>query len=221
MINKRKGAYGFFSTSNGESGAIRRIEKTTMNFSVRNLLTWAAIGILHCWVISLVTNSATFNRFLPILNPFPTFSSPASTTSHATDAGSTSFRDALRARRTYYALNKTLPVAQDRIADIVEDAVQAVPSAFNSQTNRAVVLLGAEHSRLWDVVVADVLRTHVDAEQWEATSRKLAGFAAAAGTVRRTILTIHTSPPSPPNGFASWVANRIAADPPLHGRGRS
>lgn len=60
--------------------------------------------------------------------------------------------------------------------------MQAVPTAFNSQSNRAVVLYGAEHERLWDIV-AEVLKPRVSAEEWESTAQGLAGKRAAAGTV--------------------------------------
>ncbi|KAL2191708.1 Nitroreductase-like protein [Thermothelomyces heterothallicus CBS 203.75] len=87
----------------------------------------------------------------------------------------------VKARRTYYPLNKTLPITPERVQTIVSEALQHVPSSFNSQSNRAVVLFGAEHDKLWDLT-ADVLKGVVPAEQWESTAQKMAMFKAAAGT---------------------------------------
>ncbi|KAL2258700.1 hypothetical protein VTK26DRAFT_7883 [Humicola hyalothermophila] len=94
------------------------------------------------------------------------------------------FFSLIRNRRTIYPLNKTLPAAltPSRIREIVAEAVQHVPSAFNSQTNRAVVLLGSEHDKLWDMTT-ETLRAVVPADKWEPTGQKLAKFRGAAGTV--------------------------------------
>ncbi|KAL2195065.1 Nitroreductase-like protein [Corynascus similis CBS 632.67] len=91
------------------------------------------------------------------------------------------FLSLIKARRTYYPLNKTLPIAAERIQTIVSEALQHVPSSFNSQSNRVVVLFGAEHDKLWDIT-AEILKGIVPAEQWESTGKKMAMFRAAAGT---------------------------------------
>lgn len=71
------------------------------------------------------------------------FQLPSSSTS-----ASPSFVDLIKARRTYYSLNDSLPVSKERVTSLVGDLVQAVPSAYNSQTNRAVVLFGDDHRKL-------------------------------------------------------------------------
>ncbi|KAL6920698.1 hypothetical protein ACHAPO_004621 [Fusarium lateritium] len=85
-------------------------------------------------------------------------------------------------RRSYYALSKNLPIATQRITEIVNQTTLESPSSFNSQTNRVVVLYGAEHDKLWDIT-SDALRAIVPAESWEATAKRVSGFKAAAGTV--------------------------------------
>lgn len=92
------------------------------------------------------------------------------------------FLDAVKSRRSLYELDKKLPISHDMIKWIVNESIQAVPSAFNSQTNRAVVIFGAEHDMLWDLI-GDVLRARISAEKWVETSEGMAGFKAAAGTV--------------------------------------
>lgn len=85
-------------------------------------------------------------------------------------------------RRSVYALNKTLPVGKEQVAQIIEHAVKHTPSAFNSQSTRVVVLFGAEHEKLWDIAIAE-LRKIVPAESFQATEDKLNMFKAAAGSV--------------------------------------
>jgi len=52
------------------------------------------------------------------------------------------FFETIKNRRTYYAIGSDSPVSDDKIKEIVGNAVNLVPSAFNSQSARAVVLLG-------------------------------------------------------------------------------
>ena len=59
------------------------------------------------------------------------------------------FREALRHRRSYYALAPESPIDDARIEEIVRFAIKHVPSAFNSQSTRAVLLLHEHHDELW------------------------------------------------------------------------
>ncbi|KAI1108631.1 Nitroreductase-like protein [Nemania sp. NC0429] len=90
--------------------------------------------------------------------------------------------EAFKARRSFYQLNKELPISTDKITSIVQENLIQAPSSFNSQSNRVLVLYGAEHDKLWDIT-SDVLKQIVPADSWEATAQRNAGFKAAAGTV--------------------------------------
>lgn len=94
------------------------------------------------------------------------------------------FLEALAARRSYYPLTKTLPahLTKPRLESLITQTIRLTPSSFNSQSNRAILLLGSEHERLWDIA-RDTLRAIVPAESWEATGRKMDMFRGAAGTV--------------------------------------
>jgi predicted oxidoreductase (fatty acid repression mutant protein) len=107
--------------------------------------------------------------------------SVSTTTTPAAAAGADSFLSLIAARRSFYPLNKTLPIGPKRIQSIVSEALQQVPSSFNSQSNRVVVLFGAEHDKLWDLT-AEILKGIVPAEAWESTGAKMAMFKAAGGT---------------------------------------
>ena len=87
---------------------------------------------------------------------------------------SSSFFDAVKNRRSYYALSK-IPVTSDqRIEEIVAEAVKHVPSSFNSQGSRVVILLGDHHDRLWDLTKAE-LKKIVPPEGFPATEAKVDG----------------------------------------------
>ncbi|KIW21131.1 hypothetical protein PV08_01711 [Exophiala spinifera] len=75
-------------------------------------------------------------------------------------ASTTSLLDAITRRRTIYDLSATSPIPDSRIIEIVRHITLHVPSSFNSQSARFLVLLHSEHRRLWDrarEVMAQVL----------------------------------------------------------------
>lgn len=86
-------------------------------------------------------------------------------------------------RRSYYPLSKDLAIPADKIQEIVKALLQEVPSSFNSQSNRVLVLFGAEHEKLWDITT-EILKPIVPADSWEGTAGKMGMFKGAAGTVR-------------------------------------
>lgn len=90
---------------------------------------------------------------------------------------------AYRKRRTQYALNNELPLERAEVEMLIKDIIKESPSAFNSQSSRAVILFGAESETFWNGLVADALRPLVPADAFSDTEEKLAGFAAGAGTV--------------------------------------
>jgi len=96
---------------------------------------------------------------------------------------STSFKDAVKHRRTIYGLNKTIPVDDKKIEEILNLAIKDVPSSFNSQSARLVVLLKDDHDKFWDVV-STILKVHVPEDKWEHTAQRMKMFADAYGTVR-------------------------------------
>ncbi|MFS0782609.1 nitroreductase family protein [Bacillus sp. 1P06AnD] len=90
--------------------------------------------------------------------------------------------NALKDRRSIYAISKETPITDEKIQEIVEHAVNHTPSAFNSQTSRVLVLFGEQHDRLWDLT-KETLRKVVPAEGFAGTEQKMAGFKSGYGTV--------------------------------------
>lgn len=93
------------------------------------------------------------------------------------------FKEALQHRRTYYSLSAGSPVSDEQIQDIIDFAVTHVPSAFNSQSTRIVLLLGEQHKKVWEIT-KDVLKKIVPAEAFPETESKINHcFEAGHGTI--------------------------------------
>ncbi|KJD46247.1 nitroreductase family protein [Paenibacillus terrae] len=93
------------------------------------------------------------------------------------------FFTALKERRSYYGISKEQVISDQRIQEIVEEAVKYTPTSFNSQTSRAVVLLGEHHDKLWNIT-ENILREVVgNEEQFKSTAEKMNGFRSGYGTV--------------------------------------
>lgn len=95
-----------------------------------------------------------------------------------------SYEDAVLNRRSIYQLTNKSPVPDSRIQEIVEAALKHVPSSFNSQSTRLVVLLKEEHTKFW-TIVEDILKTMVPADKWDHTAQRINGFKGGYGSVRR------------------------------------
>ena len=92
------------------------------------------------------------------------------------------FFTAIKKRRSIYALKKESPISDDRIQELVEEAVKHGPTSFNSQSTRAVVLFGGEHDKLWDITT-ETLRKIVPEDSFSGTEEKMNAFKSAYGTV--------------------------------------
>ena len=91
-------------------------------------------------------------------------------------------KEAIQHRRSYYSISNLSPVSDAEIQEILNFAVKNVPSAFNSQTTRVVLLLKEHHTKLWNIV-KETLRKIVPPESFEATEQKINSFSAGYGTI--------------------------------------
>lgn len=90
--------------------------------------------------------------------------------------------DAIKERRSIYALSKESTISDEKIKEILEHVVMHTPSAFNSQSARVVLLLNKEHDKLWDITL-ESLRKVVPADQFSQTKEKIDSFKNGYGTV--------------------------------------
>ena len=119
------------------------------------------------------------------------------------------FEEAMEHRRTYYSISSDSPVLDEEVVHAIRAAVKHVPSAFNSQTTRVVLLLGDEHLKLWRIV-KDQLRPLVPAEHFHKTEEKIDGsFACGHGTIlffedHAIVAKLEEQFPTYKHNFATW-----------------
>ncbi len=92
------------------------------------------------------------------------------------------FYSAVKDRRSIYGISKEAVIPDERIAEIVRNAVLHAPSASNSQSGRAVILLGEHHNKLWDIT-REILRKRVPEERFARTAAKMESFRSGYGSV--------------------------------------
>ncbi len=92
-------------------------------------------------------------------------------------------KEALQNRRSYYAIDKNIRLTHKEIKEIIDFAVKHVPSAFNSQSTRIVLLTGTHHTKLWEIA-KETLRKLVPEKAFAQTQQKIdTCFSAGYGTV--------------------------------------
>ena len=92
-------------------------------------------------------------------------------------------KEALKHRRSYYAIGNQTTLPDDAIEEILDFAALHIPSAFNSQSTRMVLLLKEHHQKLWDIV-KNTLKSSISATAYTTTEAKInKSFAAGYGTV--------------------------------------
>lgn len=96
---------------------------------------------------------------------------------------SDTFIDYIAHRHSVYTLTDKSPISDERLKKIINDIMLTVPSSFNNQTTRLVVLLRDDHKKFWDDV-DEALEPHLRTEDIKKNSMaRTAGFRAAYGTV--------------------------------------
>ncbi|OJD10647.1 hypothetical protein AJ78_08395 [Emergomyces pasteurianus Ep9510] len=126
-----------------------------------------------------------------------------------------------KARRTVYNLSAKSPIPDSEIQEIINSAVLHVPSSFNTQSTRLVLLLHEEHTKLWDIAIkvfeeGIVASGALPKDTWEnQTKPKLEGFKAAYGTILFFEDPAHIAPlaekfPIYADRFAPWAQHTNA-----------
>ncbi len=126
-----------------------------------------------------------------------------------------SFKQAIRDRRSCYAINNTSPLSAEQLQDVVDFALMNVPSAFNSQSSRLVLLLGEHHLKLWNGIVLETLRAIVPADKFAPTEAKIASFAAGHGTIlffedNKVVEGLQAQFPAYASNFPLWARDASA-----------
>ncbi|MBQ8180274.1 MAG: nitroreductase family protein [Candidatus Methanomethylophilaceae archaeon] len=86
-------------------------------------------------------------------------------------------------RRSEYSLGSDTGVDPSVVEGNLRRVVRNLPSPYNSQPSRAVLVTGEDHRVLWEIVRSTLHARMGDGDRFDTTSRKVDGFSAAAGTV--------------------------------------
>lgn len=92
------------------------------------------------------------------------------------------FLSSVHERRSIYAITNTSPIPKNKIIALIEMLLEDVPSAFNCQSARIVVLFDQANQDFWNIVMK-TLRDKVPADKFGPTEAKINGFAAGYGTI--------------------------------------
>lgn len=118
-----------------------------------------------------------------------------------------SVTESLKQRRTYYNINKVLPVKEAQVISMVQELTELVPDAFNMKSSYVAVALGAKQDLLWDTVY-ETFGGKVERE-------KIDSFKNGAGTVlyfydSETVKGMQEKFPLYAENFPSWAQQASA-----------
>ncbi len=117
------------------------------------------------------------------------------------------FEETIQKRRSVYSIGDTLPISDDALDEMLRTVTKNVPSAYNGQSQRVVLLLGEKHKKLWDIVTEAIrLKT---GKVGDGTAKKLAAFAAGHGSILffdddGTTKKLQEQFPKYADNFATW-----------------
>ena len=113
-------------------------------------------------------------------------------------------------RRSIYALGDNLSQTPEEIFDLVKQTIKNSPTAFNSQTVRAVVLFGKSSDKVWEIVEDALRKIAKSPDAFEQTKSKIDSFKAGYGTILYFTATtivhqLENDYPSYAANFANWA----------------
>lgn len=92
------------------------------------------------------------------------------------------FYSAIEKRRSYYGISKEAVISDEKLKEIIDYAVKHVPTAFNSQSGRVAILLGENHTKLWNITMEN-LRKIVAEDNFSSTQERINSFNNGYGTI--------------------------------------
>ncbi|MEJ6399823.1 nitroreductase family protein [Nicoliella lavandulae] len=94
------------------------------------------------------------------------------------------FLDLQKKRRTIYALGDKVDQTPEELVPFLEDVIKEAPSAFNSQTTRAIFAFGEAQDKIWDITAANLKKVMNNDEAFEANTKpKIDSFKNAYATI--------------------------------------
>lgn len=93
------------------------------------------------------------------------------------------FEEAMKHRRTYYSISNSSPISDLEIEEIVKNAVMHIPSAFNSQSTRILILFNENHKKFWDIVKSELRKITTDEAYKKSEVKVDTSFACGYATI--------------------------------------
>lgn len=93
------------------------------------------------------------------------------------------FIQLMKSRRSVYNLTNQLPFEEELLVKKLEEVIVNTPTAFNSQSSKAVLLVGDNHKKLWNEITLEILQKVTPPEVFPNTTKKINSFANAYGTI--------------------------------------
>lgn len=90
--------------------------------------------------------------------------------------------EGIKKRRTVYHIGKNVRLSKNDLLTLIKENIKHTPSAFNSQSQRVVLLLDEAHEKLWKMVF-EALEKLVPADAIGKTESKIDSFKQGFGTI--------------------------------------
>ncbi|MEC5302318.1 nitroreductase family protein [Staphylococcus shinii] len=125
------------------------------------------------------------------------------------------FQNAIEKRRTIYSLDQDISISDNEVEDIIEHAIKHVPSSFNSQSTRIVLLLNDNHNKFWEITKQELKNAMGPDRDFQATSDKVDNFKHSHGTIlffedQDVIEGLQNQMPNYAENFAVWSSQTNA-----------
>ncbi|WP_436962249.1 nitroreductase family protein [Staphylococcus shinii] len=125
------------------------------------------------------------------------------------------FQNAIEKRRTIYSLDQDISISDKEVEDIIEHAIKHVPSSFNSQSTRIVLLLNDNHNKFWEITKQELKNAMGPDRDFQATSDKVDNFKHSHGTIllfedQDVIEGLQNQMPNYAENFAVWSSQTNA-----------
>lgn len=89
------------------------------------------------------------------------------------DKKAMTFDNAMEERRSIYNLKDSISISDDELESMIAHAVKHVPSSFNSQSTRIVLLLNDNNNKFWDNTKAILKEVMGENRDFEPTEQKV------------------------------------------------
>lgn len=124
-------------------------------------------------------------------------------------------KKAIESRRTFYTISDDSPVADSQIKTLIDNALLHVPSAYNSQSARLVLLLGKHHKKLWELVKRALREKSGESAEEKAAPKIDSCFKSGYGTIlffedQATVKGFQNMFPAYADNFAIWSQHTSA-----------